>query len=370
MKIRGLFRFSMHPFSIFVRMSVKSIFILVFVSVVVTSCNNAGNGNSESAEQSGGSQVKSVKTDSLLAAINKRIAENPKDYKSYLERARYYGDRMEYPLAFQDISRAMEVDSTKGEIYLFKGGLLFKQNKITEAYSEYQTCLRHEATNSDCLLRKAEIDIVLGNYSYARDHINEALKQNEYNAEAYYVRGRMYKAMKDTTLAASSYKTAIEVDPNYYYAYIEVGLLYANQKSDLAKEYYNSAIELRPRSVEAWYNKAMFLQETGVKKPLRYREAFACYDTILKIDGRYSPAYFNKGYIYLEYMQKYDSAATQFTNAIGIFPNYYQAYYNRGLSNESLSKLREAESDYRAALAIEPTYTEAAIALERVLKSK
>jgi len=199
---------------------------------------------------------------------------------------------MEYPQAYQDISRAIEVDSTKGEIYLYKGSLLFKQNKINEAYTEYETCLRQEAANSDCLLRKAEIDIILGNYNYARDHINEALKQNEYNAEAYYVRGRMYKAMKDTTLAASSYKTAIEsyktaieVDPNYYYAYIEVGLLYANQKSDLAKEYYNSAIELKPRSVEAWYNKAMFLQETGSNSQSRYREAFSCYDTILKIDG-------------------------------------------------------------------------------------
>jgi len=69
-------------------------------------------------------------------------------------------------------------------------------------------------------------------------------------------------------------------------------------------------------------------------------------------------------------LQKYDSAAVNFTNAIGVFPNYYQAYYNRGLSYESLNKLKEAESDYRAALSIEPTYTEAAIALERVLKSK
>lgn len=370
MRVRGLFRFSMHPFSTFIRMSSKSFFLLVFVGALWISCNNAGNGNIGSAEQSDDSQGKSAKTDSLLAAINKRIAENPKDYKNYLERARYHGNKMEYPLAYQDISRALEVDSTKGEIYLYKGSLLFRQDKITEAYAEYETCLRHEATNSDCLLRKAEIDIVLGNYNYARDHINEALKQNEYNAEAYYVRGRMYKAMKDTTLAASSYKTAIEVDPNYYNAYIEVGLLYANQKSDLAKEYYNSAIELKPRSVEAWYNKAMFLQETGVKKQSRYREAFACYDTILKIDGRYSPAYFNKGYIYLEYLQKYDSAAVQFTNAIGIFPNYYQAHFNRGLSYESLNKRKEAESDYRTALAIEPTYTEAAIALERVLKSK
>lgn len=352
-------------------MNVKSFTLLLLLTlfVVLTSCENSANSkNSGSGVDEVGGSVTQV--DSLLAAINKRIAANPKDFNNYLERARYYGDKQKYALAYEDIARALEVDSTKGDIYLLKGGLLFEQNKIKDAYNAYQQCLSFESTHTDCLLRKAEIDIVLGNYNLARDHINDVLKQNEYNAEAYYIRGRMYVAMRDTNLAASSYKTAIEVNPDYYNAYIEVGLLYANQKSDLAKEYYNSAIELRPKSIEALYNKAMYLQETGFRQPKRYREAFACYDSILKIDSRFTSAYFNKGFIYLEYMQKYDSAAYQFSNAIGAFPKYYQAYYNRGLCYESLNNRRDAEADYRSALSIEPTYTEAAISLERLLKSK
>lgn len=351
-------------------MNIKLLFVITSIAFCVLSCDNKNSGNTNNTNATEGGSGSKEKPDSLLTAINKRIAANPKDFNGYLERARYHGNKFDYGLAFEDIARALEVDSTQGTIYLYKGSLLFQQEKTKEAYVEYQNCLRFESTNSDCLLRKAEIDIILGNYNIARDHINEALKQNEYNAEAYYVRGRMYKIMRDTALAASSYKTAIEVDPNYYDAYVEVGLLYAKQKSDLAKEYYNSAIELRPQSVEAWYNKAMFLQETGAKQPKRYREAFACYDSIIKIDNRFTAAYFNKGYIYLEYMQKYDSAAVEFSNAIGVFPRYYQAYYNRGLSYESLNKKKEAESDYRNALSIDPQYTEAAIALDRVLKAR
>jgi len=353
-------------------------FSIVLVLIVLSSCENSGNNRDTGSSNTDVGENANSKVDSLLAEINKRIANNPKDFNTYLERARYYGERNEFSLAYEDINRALEVDSTKSDIYLYKGQLLFKQEKIKEAYSEYQTCLRHDVANVDCMLRKAEIDIALRNYTTARELINEVLKLNEYNAEAYYTRGQLYTDMKDTALAASSYKTAIEVNPDYYDAYIEVGLLYSTQKSDLAKEYYNTAIELRPKSVEAWYNKAMFLQETGAKNPTRYREAFACYDTILKIDSRFSAAYFNKGFIYLEYMQKYDSAAYQFTNAIGVFPNYYQAYYNRGLSYESLNKLsyeslnkrKEAEADYRSSLAINPTYNSAAISLDRLLKSK
>ncbi len=351
-------------------MRFRSFFFLFIFSSVLIACNESNSSKPSKAAGENTGSTKTAKSDSLLTAINRRIAGDPNNYLNYLDRAKYYGDKREFSLAFEDISRAQRVDSTKADIYLYKGKLLFSQDKIKEAYEEYKVCLLYDALNVDCNLRKAEIDIALRNYDQARGHINEVLKQNEYNAEAYFIRGRMYLTLKDSGLAASSYKTAIEVNPSYYDAYIEVGLLYASQKSDLAREYYNSAIEIKPKSVEAWYNKAIFLQETGVKKKERYREAFACYDTILKMDNRFSAAYFNKGFIYLEYMQKYDSAAVQFTNAIGVYPQYYQAYYNRGLCYESTNKLAEAEADYRSALKLDPDYTEAAISLNRVLKGR
>ncbi len=308
--------------------------------------------------------------DSLLRAINQRIIANPNDYTAYLERARYWGDRAMYPNAYTDILRAIGIDSTKADIYLLRGELYFQQEKVKEAYDDYNTCLRYDSLNVQGLLKKTGIDIVLGNHEIARRQLNTALRVNEFEPEAYYLRGRLYKTMGDTDVSASSYKTAIEVDPDYYDAYIEVGLLYAAKKSDLAKEYYTSAIGIRPLSIEAWYNKAMYLQETGFRKKERYREAFTCYDEILKIDPKFVAAHFNKGFVFLEYLQQYDSAAIYFSNAVNIFPGYYQAYYNRGLCNESMNKRPEAEADYRKALSIQPNYTEAAVALSRLTDGK
>ncbi len=304
--------------------------------------------------------------DTLLRTLNQRIIENPNDYSAYLDRARYWADHSMFPNAYTDILRAISIDSTQADIYLTRGELYFKQEKVKEAYDDYGTCLRYDSLNVKGLLKKTGIDIVLGNFDIARAQLNSAIKVNEYEAEAYYLRGRLYKTMGDTDLASSSYKTAIEVDPNYYDAYIEVGLLYAAKKSDLAKEYYSSAISIRPRSIEAWYNKAMFLQESGYIQKERYKEAFGCYDEILKIDPKFVAAHFNKGFVFLEYLQQYDSAAYYFTNAVSIFPGYYQAYYNRGLCNESLNKRGDAEADYRTALSIKPDYTDAALALSRI----
>lgn len=311
-----------------------------------------------------------VPKDTTLERLNRQIETYPDNYKNYLARAEYYGGIQNYANAMKDIERAILADSTKSEIYLLKGDIHFKMMNEKEAYREYQHCLQFDPQNTDCLLKKAAMDILLKNYSLAITHINDALRINDALPYAYYLKGRLYKETGDTTLACSSYQTAIEVDPTYYDAYIEAGLLFHKRKHDLAKEYYRSAIDVKPGLVEPWYNLAMYLQETGYRNTKNYREAFACYDTIIKIDPQFAAAPFNKGFIYLEYMQKYDSAAFYFTRSIELFPRYYQAYYNRGLAYESMNKRTQAESDYRTALNIQPDYTEAALSLDRILSGK
>ena len=349
--------------------SIRITFLIIFAAIAFAACNQGGKQPSDPSNHNGSGDNAEMETpDSVLVALNRLIAQEPGNYLHYLNRARYFGDHNKFEAAMDDVRRALAIDSTKSDIYLFKGNLLFDREKVSEAYEEYKACLNFDPKNPDCLLKKAGIDIVLGNYEVARELINEALIVNEYNAYAYYLRGRMYKTIGDTVLAASSYKTAIEVDPDYYDAYIEVGLLYAAQKNDLANEYYSSAIQIKPRSVEAWYNKAMYLQETGFKKKNRYKDAMVCYDSIQRIDPNFVAADFNKGFIWLEYLANYDSSAHYFTKALNAYPQYFQAYYNRGLSYESLGKKKEAEQDYRAALKIKPDYSEAAIALNRILK--
>jgi tetratricopeptide (TPR) repeat protein len=305
--------------------------------------------------------------DSLLNAINQRIIANPEDVFPYLERARYWMERDQQTLALEDLNRAVAADSSRTEPYFMRGEFYFVQKKYNDSYQDFTRCLSCDSLHVMCLLKKAGLDIVLGNFSIAREHINSALRKNPYEPYAYYLRGRLYKTLGDTDEALSAYMTSLEVNPSYYESYIETGLLYAARGNDLARDYYSSAISLKPQSVEAWYNKAMFLQETGSRDKSRYTEAFACYDSILKRDPKFVGAYFNKGFIHLEYLQAFDSAAYYFSRAIELYPEYYQAFYNRGLANESLNLSKQAEQDYRQALALKPDYDEAAISLGRVL---
>lgn len=340
-------------------------FLLIAAAISIIACGeknaNAGTENNSNTE---------IAVDTTLERLNRQIEANPSNYKNYLARAEYYSQIQNFANAMRDIERAILADSSKSDIYLLKGDIHFKMLNEKEAYKEYQYCVSIDPQNTDCMLKKAAIDIVLKNYDVALKLINDALRINDALPYAYYLKGRLYKDTGDTTLACSSYQTAIEVDPTYYNAYIEAGLLFHKRKHELAKEYYRSAIDLKPRLVEPWYNLGMYYQETGFRNKKNYQEAFACYDSILKIDPKFAAAAFNKGYIYLEYLQQYDSAAVHFTKAIELFPRYFQAYYNRGLAYESLDRRTEAESDYRTALNIQPDYTEAALSLDRLLKGR
>lgn len=351
--------------------------LVVLLAVVLQGCDpsNAGNAGANGADTT---QTAGQSPDAMLLELNKRIENDPNNFQHYVDRAKYYEQRLNFVEALADLARAQAVDSTQCTIYLTRGDLYWNRRTLLDAagqsemialaYGEYEKCIKYDGSNTDCMLKKAGIDIAKRQYDVARDLINSALKLNEYLPFAYYLRGRMYKETGDTALAYSSYKTAIDVDPTYYDAYIEVGLIYSKEKNDLAQEYFSSAIDIKPNSVEAYYAKAMYLQETGFRDANRYQSAFACYDSILKIEPKFFAAYFNKGFVHLEYLQNYQGGIDEFTKAIVAFPGYYQAYYNRGLCYESMGLKASAEADYRAALKISPTYTEAALGLERILK--
>jgi len=195
------------------------------------------------------------------------------------------------------------------------------------------------------------------------------MKVDQYDYEAYALKGDVYKETGDSALAASSYQTAIELNPQFYDGYIVLGLLYGAAGKDLAIEYYDSAIELEPDRVEGLYNKAYYLQTTGFRDTSRYSQAIEIYNRIEELDPGNATANFNKGFINLEYWQDYVEAEKEFSRAIQKYPGYYQAFYNRGLSLESQGRLEAAKNDYKKALKIKHDFRAASLALGRVKRN-
>ncbi len=242
--------------------------------------------------------------------------------------------------------------------------LLYRMQNMEACLEELNACIRFAPQSVPCLIRRAEFNIHLNQAERAFNDLNQALQINDQLHEAYWMKGKIYAANGDTEKAISSFQTAIEVNPTFFDGFISLGLFLAERGDPIAEEFYRSAIELRPQSLEAQYNFAMFLQQEQ-----RLDEAIGSYREILALDSTNATACFNQGYIHLEYFAQYDSARFWFTEAIKRLPYYHQAFFNRGLARESLGDLAGSISDYSEALRIKPDYTVAALAKDRVLKA-
>jgi tetratricopeptide (TPR) repeat protein len=298
----------------------------------------------------------------MLEAFDAAILERPNDPLAYHNRAVWKLDRSNPQGAFDDWDLALRADSGFALAWEEQAKMLFQMQKFEACLEKLDGCLMHAPGSSACLLKRAEFAIHLQQFENAFEYLNDALRLNNQEHEAYWMKGKIYAMTGADEKALSSYQTAIEVNPEFFEGFITLGMFLAEKSDPMAEEYYRSAMELNSMAVEPMYNLAIFYQNQQ-----RLDDALDLYRQILALDPENATASFNQGYIHLEYRAQYDSAVYWFSEAIVRLPYYHQAFFNRGLAYESLGMQTEAIADYGQALRIKPDYTAAARAKERAL---
>jgi tetratricopeptide (TPR) repeat protein len=336
------------------------ILIVAGIITLLTSCGNDAKkvGNIEAE-----AQVPEVTEQAAeFKAINELLKNDINNPALYLRRAKLFKKYNDISSAVGDIDRAIKVDSLQPEFYLLKAELLKQQDRLKEAKQALDKCLFMDNFNVKARIELGWLALIARDYDQALDYADAVLKMDVHNAEAYFLKGIIFEDKQDTLLAISSYTTAIEQENDYYDAYVHLGLLHLGQESfELAKGYLKNALRVDNKSLEALYSFGLVCQAKG-----DYNEAIETYHTILGIK-EFAEPYFNLGFIHQEYLQVYDIAIENYTKAIEVEPNYLNAYYNRALCYEQRDDVKNAEKDLRHALKLDPQFTNAAMALERVL---
>jgi len=284
-----------------------------------------------------------------MSELNDRLKENPNDAQAYYERSSLFEINARFEPAMADIQRALTLEPSESAYFSRLGRLKFKTGDMSGAKRELEKSLTLNPENTEGLLLLGELHFVLRDYDKSMVKINEALRIDDQLKKGYFIKGMMYKELGDTTKAISSLRTVSELDPDDTETFLILGLLHAAQNNPLALDYYNSAIDLNPSSVEAHYNKGVFLQTQK-----KAREAIAEYRAILEIDPSNEVAYHNIGYVQMTQLDELDSAILAFTKSIESNSSYFQAHYNRGYAHELKGKLKLAQIDYRETLKLSP----------------
>ena len=297
---------------------------------------------------------------SEVKSISDKISRDPANARLYFERGQLLHKMNEDTLALNDFKKATTLDSTQAEYFSAVGDLLFEHKDINGSVSWFETAIRLNPNDAKAHLKIAKLMIYIKDYTKAFSEINIVLRQNAMVPEGYFLKGMIYKDLLDTAKAISSFQTAVQIDPDYKEALVQLGLVYSAQKNLLALKYFDNAFESDTSDVFPLYAKAMFLQDLG-----KYEEAKDVYAKCIHFNPDYSKAYFGIGWILMQ-QDSFAKANQQFDLVTKLEPTYAEAYYNRGLSSELSGNKKEAAEDYKQALIFKEDYQEAKEGINRL----
>ncbi len=298
------------------------------------------------------------------AAINEKIAKNPKEASLYFKRGLILHDLKKDSLALSDFQTAVNLDSTKAEYFSAVGDLLFEHKDVTGSIPWIQKAIFLNPDDPTAHLKMAKLFLFSEDYPKAFSEINVVLRTNVYNPEAYFLKGMCYKNMKDTAKAISSFQTSIQAEPRYVDAHMQLALIYDAKRDPIALKYFENAYKADSSSLEPLYGQVMFWQNQE-----NYPEAKKVINRLVSIDRTYAKSYYNMGWMLLQ-EDSTEKAIRQFGIAIQEKPDYVEAYYNRGLCYEIQGNHAQAIEDYNQALTFNPDYEPSKSALQRIKNKK
>ncbi|NCS08352.1 MAG: tetratricopeptide repeat protein, partial [Microcystis aeruginosa G13-07] len=173
-------------------------------------------------------------------------------------------------------------------------------------------------------------------------------------SQLWHEKGLIHAMGKEYEQAIASYDQALEIKPDYHYAWNNRGSALDDLgRYEEAIASWDQALEIKPDLHEAWYNRGIALGNLG-----RYEEAIASWDQALEIKPDYHYAWNNRG-VGLGNLGRYEQAIASWDQALEIKPDDHEAWNNRGVGLGNLGRYEQAIASYDQALEFKPDYHEA-----------
>lgn len=337
----------------------RKVVYLAFLSILILQAcgHSAKNGNEQQSDS-----LKAMGNTSV-SNLSEEIANDSLDAGLYFKRSGLYYEQLEYNKALSDIRRAIELDSANADYYLLMADVYTGLDIYSNSFASLDKAIAIDPTNEKAHLKKAELDVAFRNFDDAIRNIDRVMEINDLNTDAIYLRGVVFLETGDTALAVRNFQRAVEINPDFAEPNMELGMLFAAKKNDLAIDYYSNVLNIDPSNIQAKYAIAMFYQETG-----RYEEAIKEYEAILSENEKFVFAHYNLGYVELVYNKNYEKAIGHFEKAVEINPKYPDAFYNIGFCYELLGDIQKSLDNYRKAIELEPNHQKAVEGLNRIDK--
>ncbi len=331
-----------------------SCILFLFLLIIQISCksdNQAKNSNIESSVKTG---------DKELDMISDQIAKNGLDPKLRFERAQVLYNKEMYSEAIEDMRVAITIDSLVPEYYHFLSDIFMDSNNSSKSLQTMKVAQNLFPERIPTLLKLAETHYIIEQYAQSISVLNEVLRFDGQNAEAYFMLGVNFRDEGDEARALSALQTATEFDSKLTDAWLVLGDILDKKGNDKALNYYETASKIDPNNINALHSLAFYKQN--------HRDiegALEIYRQINIVDKNYSDAYLNAGILYLE-KKDLKSALEQFDIYVSQKPLSPVAHFYKGNTLSLMGDIKNARLSIQNALNLDPDYEKAIVLMKKL----
>ena len=213
-----------------------------------------------------------------------------------------------------------------------------EREKISAEIAAEDKIFQSNQKLADC--RKLYYD---GDYRGVVKLCDEAIKLNANNAQAYALRGAIYKELQNYDAAISDLSKAIELQPDYAAAYNDRGTVYqAQQNFSQAFSDYDKGVKLDPNEPAGYVNRGMMYLVTS-----KFNEAVADANKAIELQNNFAAAYALRAGAYLEIGGvEAETILADLNRAIELDPKLAFAYYCRGIFWRAVGDPAKAQADF------------------------
>ncbi|HYH57575.1 MAG TPA: tetratricopeptide repeat protein, partial [Anseongella sp.] len=161
---------------------------------------------------------------------------NPTDTTLYLNTGVTAEKMGDTALAIQSYAKLAELGYKDPAIYAVLANLYFRQNQEEEALGVLKRGLDLFPGNKDLMITELNYHLEKGEASKQIDKIEASVEADPGNKALWYALGVAYNEIDSISAAEDAYKKALEIDPNYYEANINMGVIAIDRANQVIQE--------------------------------------------------------------------------------------------------------------------------------------
>ena len=261
-----------------------------------------------------------------------------------------------------------------------------KAKNFTKAVEQFKKVLALEKNNTEALLHIGFIYKSCKEYVKAYKCFNKIIANEPNNPHAYYGLGKLFQVMNNRdSEAIQNYNKCVEIDPKYYKAEIQLGVLFLKTKDyDKSLSFLKKVYEVEKNSplcltclgniyiekkdyheAEKYLTASLKLERRNVATNAaladtyfalgKLDEAIQKYNAAIKLGGILPELYLNLGHCYY-IRDKYDQSINNYISALKLVKNTrHDYYYYLGNALVAGKRYKDAIKSYQAAVKLKNT---------------